>query len=74
VKKKVYMRFKEAMELANRIGIVGDEVGDERFVYVNLKDGSRIRVESNYEEDWSDVTPGNGIEPPTCCHETEAAV
>lgn len=32
---------------------------------LHLEDGTKIRIASQYEEPWSEVTPGQGLMPPT---------
>lgn len=61
--------FKEAVEIAKAVGIV-DEKTTHHSVVLVLKDGSCLHFRSEYDGPYSEVTPGNGIEPPTAMHVT----
>ena len=60
------LTFKEAILLARDVGIVHvrrDWTNEE--IVLDLADGSELHFKSNYDGPYSDVTPGNGIEPPS---------
>lgn len=59
------MTFREAIEHAARIGIAAEETTDRDSVTLTLSNGEKLVFTSNYEEDYSEVTPGRGIEPPS---------
>lgn len=46
-------------EFSDRYGL------DAEHVYLKFDDGSKAIITSNYDEGYSEITPGNGIEPPT---------
>ncbi len=56
--------FSEAAEILKKVKVVSED-SDESNVVLILADGRKLRFSSNYEDDWSPNTPGNGIQPPT---------
>jgi hypothetical protein len=44
--------------------VVQFEDGDGETV-IDFLDGTRALVESEYDHGWSDLTPGDGIQPPS---------
>jgi hypothetical protein len=59
--------FKEAMQLANSIGIKAERTDyADNSIVLDLVDGSALHFHSEYEGPYSEVTPGEGIQPPTC--------
>ncbi len=64
--------FREAISIANRIGIAEEKTCSEEVILV-LNDGSRLIFHSEYQGPYSPDTPGDGIEPPTCYHEAAEA-
>jgi hypothetical protein len=60
--------FKQAIELANEIGIVEEKTRGADTVILVLKDGSELHFKSEYDEPYSDNTPGDGIQLPTVEH------
>ena len=66
------LTFKEAMEIAKEVGIANERT-DHRddTIVLDLNDGSRLRFKSNYDGPYSEITPGNGIEPPTVTYERD---
>jgi hypothetical protein len=70
--KVIGLTFKEAVEIAKRIGVEKETTDyKDNTVVLHLKDGSRLRFKSEYDGPWSEVTPGDGIQPPTCTHERD---
>jgi hypothetical protein len=69
---RTYPSFQEAVKIANEIGVIAETVDyKDRTVVLTLKDLSRLRFKSEYDGPYSEITPGNGIEPPTCTHERD---
>lgn len=64
------MTFKDAILICNTVGIVeeGTDYNHSGDVWLKLADGSVMVFSSEYEEDYSDVTPGEGLQPPTVRH------
>lgn len=60
----MHITFSEAMALAADIGIAEEKDNYKDSIILVLKDGRRLKFTSQYEEDWSSVTPGRGITPP----------
>ncbi len=63
----VQMTFKQAIEIASKVGIELEEQLYDATLLV-LKDGTEMYFISEYEDDYSDDTPGNGISPPVIYH------
>ena len=61
------MTFKQAIEIASKVGIELEEQLYDATVLV-LKDGTELYFISEYEGDLSEDTPGNGIQPPIVYH------
>lgn len=61
------IKFAEAVRHANAVGIAEEfcPIFGDRVTLV-LKNGDRILFLSEYEGPYSEVTPGEGIQPPTC--------
>jgi hypothetical protein len=61
-----FVTFREAILLANRVGIRGERnCYDKMEAVLDLEDGSSLHFESNYDEDYSEDTPGNGVQFPS---------
>ncbi len=62
-----HMKFAEAIAYVNEIGILEElpkySIGDGDGL--KLVNGETLVSFSNYGEDYSDVTPGDGIQPPS---------
>jgi hypothetical protein len=50
----------------------GEMESSNSEVLIKFHDGSSAIIKSNYDQGWSEYTPGTGIEPPTVkIHEPE---
>lgn len=59
------LSFTEAVGLAAKVGVVKEEDRhDPVETVLFLGDGSELHFRSSYEEDYSDTTPGDGIQLP----------
>lgn len=59
-----YLTFREAIAYANAIGIKTERNTDDSVI-LELANSEELHFQSNYEEDLSDDTPGEGIAPPS---------
>lgn len=62
------MKFKDAVELANKIGVEKESLLAGGLVVLDLMNGDQLIFSSIYEHDYSPDTPGDGICPPTVRH------
>jgi hypothetical protein len=57
--------FKEAINLANQVGIVGEEVRADHIVVIILENGDELHFESQVHENH---LPHGMMKPPACTH------
>lgn len=69
-KQAVYLPWPTAINMIRCAEIKDDDVwckfdGDDCCA-VDFADNQTLLFVSQYEHDWSEVTPGEGLQPPTC--------